>query len=115
MNIKSSVNRKGRAVVTVTGNFNIESVTLFEDTMNSVFSEKINTVIIDFEGLMRIDSSGIGSLIKAYNIAKNEGIDFFLCNPSKGIQNVLSVSFLDRFFAIRTATELRKTYPDIEL
>jgi anti-sigma B factor antagonist len=109
------VNRKGRAIVTVTGNFNIESVTLFEEKMNSVFSEKINTVIIDFEGLLRIDSSGIGSLIKAYNMARNEGIDFFLCNPSKGIQNVLSISFLDRFFAIRTSAELRKIYPDITL
>ncbi len=115
MEISITISKKKRAMARLIGKFNIESVPMFEEKMEKIFEQDITAIIFDFKELRLIDSSGIGSLIKALNIAKNRDIDFFMFNVSEEINNIFIVSYLDKFFKIKTEKDLQQLYPELDL
>ena len=88
---------------------------MFEEKMEWIFDQNVKAIIFDFQSLKLIDSSGIGSLIKALNTAKNREVDFFMYNVSEEINNIFIVSYLDKFFKIKTKNELKELYPELNL
>ncbi|PKL38181.1 MAG: hypothetical protein CVV44_13520 [Spirochaetae bacterium HGW-Spirochaetae-1] len=115
MEITISVSKKGRAVVILNGKFNIEHVQIFEEKMSQLFSAKAKLIVIDLKKVRLIDSSGIGSLIKTLNTAKNSESELILINITEEIANIFSISYLDKFFTIKTDKELMRLYPDLNL
>lgn len=115
MDIDVNISKKNRCLVKLEGKFNIESVPMFEEEMEQVFEKNITAIVFDFKKLKLIDSSGIGSMIKALNTAKNRDILFYLYNVSEEINNIFMVSYLDKFFKIKTKDELKNLYPDLNL
>jgi len=115
MDIHLTLSKKKRCLIKLDGKFNIESVPMFEEKMEETFENEISAIIFDFKELKLIDSSGIGSLIKALNTAKNRDILFYMFNVSDEINNIFIVSYLDKFFKIKTQAELKQLYPELVL
>ncbi len=115
MDIPVTLSKKGKALVKLVGKFNIESVPMFEEKMEWLFEQDVDVLIFNLEDLKLIDSSGIGSLIKALNIAKNRDTSFYLYNVSDEINTIFTVSYLDKFFKIKSKSELQELYPDMAL
>ncbi|HNU91217.1 MAG TPA: STAS domain-containing protein [Spirochaetota bacterium] len=109
MEIKSGKIGKDAVVLTIKGRFNIEQVESFETALEKCAGSK--WVILDLSAMNYIDSSGIGSLIKAVNIAKNEKREIILHSIDPAIMNVFRLAYLDKFFSIRTREELAKLFP----
>jgi len=101
--------------ISLKGKLNLDNVSIFESKIQKLYSDKINTMALDLSGLEQIDSSGIGSIMKARNTANNSSTEFILYNIPENIINIFRVSYLDKFFTIITKNELRRMYPDEDI
>jgi anti-anti-sigma factor len=97
-------------LINITGRFNIEEVFNFEKVINDVILLDPEAICIDLSGLKYIDSSGIGSLIKAMNITKNKNIDLILSDLNTEIMNIFKLAYLDRFFNLSTRADTLKKF-----
>ena len=56
------------------------------------------SVLVDFSALSYIDSSGIATLVEAFNIAKNKGLTLIIVAASGAPLQVLELTHLDKVF-----------------
>jgi anti-sigma B factor antagonist len=57
-------------------------------------------VLVDLSGVSYIDSSGVASLVEAFQAARKAGIGFALAGVSAAARRVLELARLDRVFVI---------------
>lgn len=57
-------------------------------------------LLIDLNGVSYIDSSGVASLIEAFQRARKDGLRFALARVPEGAMRVLKIAQLDRVFPI---------------
>jgi len=81
-----------------------------EKAINELIEESPRTLSLNMAELKYIDSSGIGSLIKAMNITKNRDIDLVITDLDKEILHIFKLAYLDRFFTISTQEEIIEKY-----
>jgi anti-sigma B factor antagonist len=62
-------------------------------------------VLVDMARVDYIDSSGIASLVEAYQMARKNGTRFVLVSVSEAARRVLQLARLDRVFTIADSTE----------
>lgn len=102
-------------LIKLKGKFTIEDIGQFKEKTASIENGQSTTVLIGFTDLEYIDSSGIGSLILLMNMARNRGVTIVIYDLQEEIRNVFKISYLDKFFNITTALELKKEFPGIHL
>ena len=59
-----------------------------------------NSVLVDMSGVTYIDSSGVASLVEAFQIAKRRGSGFALVAVNPAALRVLQLARLDKVFVI---------------
>ncbi|HPA70730.1 MAG: STAS domain-containing protein [Spirochaetes bacterium] len=111
MEIKIQKVNQNLVIVKIDGRFNIEEVITFEKAINDIIDQGPKAVSLNMSELKYIDSSGIGSLIKAMNIAKNKDIELVITDLDKEIMHIFKLAYLDRFFTICTQEEILNRYP----
>jgi anti-sigma B factor antagonist len=99
-------------LVALSGKFNIEEVSKFEDSVSVDFDKNLRAVLVDFSEVEYIDSSALGSLIKIMNKAKNFNIDFVLFNLTQPILSIFKLAYLDKFFVISSENDVKHKYPE---
>ena len=57
-------------------------------------------VLVDLSGVEYIDSSGVASLVEAFQKAKKNGVDFALVSVNAAARRVLELARLDKVFVI---------------
>ncbi len=67
--------------------------------------ERGRGVIIDLSGVSYIDSSGIASLVEAFQKARQKGTGFALVSVSPSALRVLELARLDKVFSIHPTVE----------
>ncbi|MFI7598766.1 STAS domain-containing protein [Actinoplanes sp. NPDC049681] len=50
------------------------------------------TLVVDLEKLSFIDSTGLGAIIFGFQRARDEGVEFFLARPTRGVHQILVLS-----------------------
>ncbi len=64
-------------------------------------------IVLDFNDLTRLDSSGLGAVVRLYVSAKSAGCDLQLINLGKGIRKIFSMTNLLSFFTIIGENDIR--------
>ena len=59
-----------------------------------------NKVLVDLSGVGYIDSSGVASLVEAFQAARQKGHEFALVSVNAAARRVLELARLDRVFVI---------------
>ncbi len=59
-----------------------------------------NKVLVDLSGVEYIDSSGVASLVEAFQEAKKSGVEFALVSVNDAARRVLELARLDKVFTI---------------
>lgn len=96
--------RNGTAVVTLRGDVDLEhSPAARELLLSCVRSGRHLTV--DLSGVEYIDSSGIASLVEAFQEARKRGSRFTLAAVSPAALRVFELARLDRVFVIHATLE----------
>lgn len=73
---------------------------LAKEKMNEVLIEPKSKLIIDFEGISFIDSSGFGALLSALKTSKENKSQIKLCNINKDVMELIELMQLDSIFDI---------------
>lgn len=68
--------------------------------LTELIGKKQTTILLNFQGVTYIDSSGLASLIGAFQQLRPQGGQLRLSNVSQNVQNVFSVARLDKVFSI---------------
>lgn len=67
--------------------------------------ERDGPVVVDLSGVTYIDSSGVASLVEAFQNARRQGTDFRLAAVSDAALRVLELARLDKVFPIHATVE----------
>jgi anti-sigma B factor antagonist len=69
-------------------------------------SHCIRSLVIDMSAVTFMDSSGMGALVRMYQVAKTEGKLLSLRNPSEAVEKVLSLCALDTVLRIESVADV---------
>lgn len=95
---------RGRIVVALEGEVDLEhSPRARELLLDSV--RRGRGVLVDLAGVTYLDSSGVASLVEAFQAARRQGTGFGLACVSPAARRVLELGRLDRVFAIHETVQ----------
>ncbi len=89
----------GVIIAALTGDVDLESSPKAREVLLECVAKK-TTVLADLSGVNYIDSSGIASLVEAFQKAKSGGGGFALAAVSETAMRVLELARLDKVFKI---------------
>jgi anti-sigma B factor antagonist len=68
-------------------------------------SDRLSSLIVDLEGVSRMDSSGVGVLLTALRDSQKRGVRFTLCSLPRPLHTMLERMRLASMFEIRATLE----------
>jgi len=77
-----------------------ESARKFYDLMNEVLDAGVSCVLLDFQGVDYIDSTGLGELVGFLERLRGTSARLVLIRPRDRILNLLRITGLDQVFPI---------------
>ena len=86
-------------VVVFSGEIDLESSPIAREILIKSF-RNTKKVIVDLSEVSYIDSSGVASLVEAFQSAKSKGLKFALAQVSETPMRVLKLARLDQVFVI---------------
>lgn len=96
--------RDGASVAQLRGEVDLERSPGVRRALLDALSRKV-PVVVDLSGVSYIDSSGIASLVEAYQTARKQGTPFLLCAVSPAALRVMQLARLDKVFDIRPSLD----------
>jgi anti-sigma B factor antagonist len=90
---------QGALVIAFEGDVDLEHSPKARDVLLEGIGQGKN-VLVDMSGVTYIDSSGVASLVEAFQRAKTQGSSFVLVEVSPAALRVLELARLDRVFVI---------------
>lgn len=72
----------------------------FRDEVDDQISAGFRHILINFESLQFIDSSGLGTLVAALKTVRSSGGHLYLCTVNQQITMVFDLTSMDRVFQI---------------
>jgi anti-sigma B factor antagonist len=98
--VEHSVKEEGGVVVaSLSGDVDLESSPLARELLLGLVRGG-RSVLVDLSAVSYIDSSGVASLIEAFQLARRGGTGFALLSPTPSALRVLQLARLDRVFTI---------------
>ena len=98
-------NVNGAAVVSLSGDVDLQTSPLVRQKL--LESLESNTrVVVDLSAVNYIDSSGVASLVEAFQVSRKKGASFALASVSSAAMRVLSLARLDKVFTIHPSVEV---------
>jgi anti-sigma B factor antagonist len=89
----------GAMVVALTGDVDLQTSPAVRQKLLECL-EKHTRVIADLGAVSYIDSSGVASLVEAFQMSRKKGASFALAAVSPAAMRVLSLARLDKVFSI---------------
>lgn len=89
----------GAAVVALSGDVDLESSPRVRTALLDCVGAK-QRVLVDLSGVSYIDSSGVASLVEAFQTARKSNTRFGLVEVSEAAMRVLELARLDKVFTI---------------
>lgn len=107
----SKENKKDCLILKISGEFVFDEVGTFENFVKLNLGKSKN-IAVDLKGLVFLDSSGMGSLVKLLNLIKQKSGSFYLFNVSQDVLKILEVADLLSFFKIVKESEINVIFSD---
>ncbi len=95
---------EGIAIVSLTGNVDVQSSPKMRRALLRCLAEGRH-VLVDLDGVTSLDSSGVASLVEAFQNARKNGMRFALAGVNAAALRALRLTRLDRVFAIHPSVE----------
>jgi anti-sigma B factor antagonist len=94
------IEEDGASTVFLAGDIDLERSPLARSTLLATV-KKGKPVIVDLSQVGYMDSSGVASLVEAFQRARAGNIDFTLQRVSDQVRKVLTLARLDKIFTIK--------------
>ena len=90
----------GQIVVAFEGDVDLETSPVARKVLLDCLNRK-RPIVVDMSAVSYIDSSGVASLVEAFQGARKAGLTFVLASVSEAAMRVLQLARLDKVFTIR--------------
>ncbi len=91
-------------IISISGDVDLE----FSGDLRSILMENMpkgRSIIVDLSGVDLIDSSGIASLLEAFQDARKKGKDFIIASVNSPVMRVFNLARLETVFDIEESVE----------
>ncbi|MCZ6799915.1 MAG: STAS domain-containing protein [Nitrospirae bacterium] len=88
---------RGKQIVALSGEIDLENSPKVRKVLLEVV-DRGKPVLVELSAVPYMDSSGIASLVEAYQKAKKKGVEFALVNVNPAVLRVLNLARLDKVF-----------------
>jgi len=88
--------KRGLWNITTEGELDISTAPALRAALKDAYQEQKANIILHFDQLKYIDSTGLGVIIGAYGRMRENGDNIALCNPKDNILKLLRITNLDR-------------------
>lgn len=92
-------------IVRIKGKVTFEYCPVLQSRLDSVLDEGARQLVIDFQGVPFIDSSGVGEVLRIFKRMKDVGGEVILLNPNQKLRDLFSMYRFGQFMKIRQETE----------
>ena len=106
----TSEDKKGLIIMHVKRELDLNTATDFKNAVSDKLAAKPATIALDFSGLVYLDSSGIGALVKLNKTAHDSHTDLVLYDVEEGIRNMFKLSRLETIFTILNYKDFYSRY-----
>ena len=72
----------------------------FRQEISNLVESKVDIVLIDFQDVTFMDSSGLGALVLALKTVRAGGSKLFICSVNEQIKMLFELTSMDRVFEI---------------
>ena len=72
----------------------------FNQEINDMVAQNAKMILIDFQAVTFMDSSGLGSLVKSLKTVRAAGGELFLCSINNEIKMLFELTSMDRVFEV---------------
>jgi len=103
--------RKEAILLQLNGSLDIYTSIEFKEFLEKTVQSHPRAILVDLGKTDYVDSSGIGTLIKGLNLAKENKIEFYIINVQSAIEKVFRVAGLLNFFKILANDEVNQQFP----
>ncbi|MFZ1134771.1 MAG: STAS domain-containing protein [Candidatus Korobacteraceae bacterium] len=91
----------GVAIVDISGQLRLgEGTGKLRDVVQQLLRDGYKKILLNLNGIIHIDSSGIGELMMNYTTLRNQGGELKLMNLNKNVRNLLQVTRLYTIFDV---------------
>ena len=91
----------GVAIVDISGQLRLgEATGKLREVVQQLLRDGYNKILLNFAGVVHIDSSGIGELMMNYTTLRNQGGELKLMNLNKNVRNLLQITRLFTVFDV---------------
>ncbi|MTJ08313.1 MULTISPECIES: STAS domain-containing protein [unclassified Anabaena] len=87
-------------VITLSSSFNTNDLQEFQQTIQTVISSGIKTVLVDCQGITFMDSSGLGTLVLTFKTLQEADIKMVLCSINEQVRMLFELTGMDSIFTI---------------
>lgn len=87
-------------VVQPSGLLDSTSASQFREEINGYVANNAKIIIIDFQDVTFMDSSGLGALVMSLKAVRTAGGEIFLCSVNEQIRMLFELTNMDRVFKI---------------
>ncbi|MGF1539971.1 MAG: STAS domain-containing protein [Pleurocapsa sp.] len=77
----------------------------FHHQLNKNIEVGAQIILVDFQDVTFMDSSGLGALVKALKIANTADVQLFLCSLNEQIKMLFELTSMDSYFNIYSSRE----------
>ena len=87
-------------IVVPSGDIDLSKSGELRAVLQQILIEAPSKIIVDLEAVSYMDSSGVATLIEAFQLSKRAENDFVLCCLSDGVKSIIELARLDQIFSI---------------
>lgn len=91
---------KGVTVIELHGEVDLSWVSEIRDVLLKKVGDQ-GMLAVDLSDVSYMDSSGIAVMVEAFQLSRDRGTEFMVYRPSEATRSVLTLTRMDRVFAIK--------------
>lgn len=100
MNFETRVEKKEKYYIFPSGDLDILSSPGLQEEVLNLYREEPKDIVMDFEDLNYLDSTGLGVLIAIYKELTEDGHEICIRNAKPNIRKLFFITDLDKAFGI---------------
>lgn len=89
-----------RRIIHIKGKITFEYCPALQSSLDSVLSETVRVVVIDFKEVPFIDSSGVGEVLRLFKRMKDNNGEVVLANPNSKLRELFAMYRFGQFMKI---------------
>jgi stage II sporulation protein AA (anti-sigma F factor antagonist) len=92
-------------IVHIEGKITFEYCSVLQNRLDAAVDDTVREVVIDFQSVPFIDSSGVGEILRLYKRMRENNGEVVLANPNQKLRDLFAMYRFGQFMKIRTDSD----------